>query len=160
MAEEDEGGTEPAIGWTNSGFDYPTFRITLLAKLMDRITIRELSEVTDLSYPQWRVLSRLALVEDGLTVGQIAERAWVDRSEVSRAAAELERRGMVVRRDNPADRRTPILTLSDAGRRTYAPIKQSREKFHEALLVHLSDAERTELDRLLGRIRDAVLQRL
>jgi DNA-binding MarR family transcriptional regulator len=161
MIERREEREQPdESGWSIPALDYPTFRITLLAKVMDRLTIRELAEATDLTYPQWRVLSRLALTEEGLTVGQIAERAWVDRSEVSRAAAELERRGLATRRSNPADRRTPILTITTAGRAVYEPIQASREQFHEALLADLATDERADLDRLLGRIRDAVLKRI
>jgi DNA-binding MarR family transcriptional regulator len=49
-------------GWKIDQLDFPTFRISLLAKIMDRVTIRTLSQQTDLSYAQWRVLARLGLM--------------------------------------------------------------------------------------------------
>ena len=55
-------------GWKIDQLDFPTFRISLLAKIMDRVTIRTLSQQTDLSYAQWRVLARLGLMQGGGTV--------------------------------------------------------------------------------------------
>ena len=139
-------------GWVLPDLDYPTFRLSLVAKVMDRLTLRRLARRGDTSLAEWRVLSRLATMPTGATVGQIADIAWVDRAEVSRAAAALERRGLTARRVNPQDRRTPILSLTDAGRDRYAAMAQARGAFHASLLVDLNQAERDTLDRLLARI--------
>jgi DNA-binding MarR family transcriptional regulator len=139
-------------GWTIDQLDYPTFRVALLAKVMDRLTIRHLAEVEDLTYAEWRVLARLAAMPEGGTVGQVAELAWVDRAEVSRAGGALERKRFVARRDNPLDRRTPILFLTAKGRKHYQATIRSRSLFHESLLSDLSTKERALLDELLGRI--------
>ncbi len=140
-------------GWTVADLDYPTFRITLLAKIMARVTTRRLAERGDLTYAEWRLLSRLAAFgADGGTVGQVADLAWVDRAEVSRAAVALEARGLTGRRINPADRRTPILHLTDEGRRHYEDAMRERADFHDVLLADLSDADRATLDEMLGRI--------
>lgn len=144
-------------GWVLPELDYPTFRLSLVAKYMDRMTIRQLSELSDLSYAEWRVLSRLALMPGGGTVGRIAGLAWVDRAEVSRAAASLEKRGMVQRRDNPADRRTPILSLTESGTAEQNRIMQARGKFHESLIQDLTGEERATLDALLHKVAGRVL---
>lgn len=88
-------------GWAIKGLDYPTFRIGLLAKVMDRLTIRDLMDTDGLTYAEWRVLVRLAAVEDGGTPGRVAELAWADLGEVSRAIGSLERKGLVERHKNP-----------------------------------------------------------
>ncbi|PTS88624.1 hypothetical protein DBR17_04325 [Sphingomonas sp. HMWF008] len=149
---------EDLAGWNLSNLDYPTFRITLLAKIMDRLTIRHLAERGEMTYAEWRVLARLGTLNDGGTVGQIADLAWVDRAEVSRAATALERRGLTTRRDNPQDRRTPILYLTPEGRAFYEVALVDRSAFHEELLVDLSGEERAQLDALLARVGQRLLK--
>ncbi len=151
---------EDLSGWNLSNLDYPTFRITLIAKIMDRLTIRHLADRGELTYAEWRVLARLGTLDDGGTVGQVADLAWVDRAEVSRAAAALEQRGLTARRDNPQDRRTPILYLTPAGRELYVAGLSDRSAFHEELLVDLDSDERAQLDALLGRVGQRLLNLL
>ena len=157
MGPVSESAAAEPEGWALPHLDYPTFRITLLAKYMDRLTIRQLSQLSELSYAEWRVLSRLALMQHGGTVGKVAALAWVDRAEVSRAAASLEKRGMVKRRENPADRRTPILTLTDAGHAEQERIIAAREDYHRILTQDLSEAETRQLDELLQKVANRVL---
>lgn len=147
-------------GWKIGPLDFPTFRISLLAKIMDRVTIRSLARQTDLTYAQWRVLARLRHLEGGGTVRDIAALAWVDRAEVSRAVSALESLGLVVREDNPVDRRAPILRLSDEGCLIYRDVLRKRAAFHEGLLAGLSPQERAELDELLARIGERLMKEL
>lgn len=144
-------------GWRIDPLDFPTFRIGLLAKIMDRVTIRSLARQTDLSYAQWRVLARLGMMEGGGTVRDIAALAWVDRAEVSRAVGALETLGLVAREDNPADRRAPILQLTAEGDMVYRDVLNKRTAFHESLLANLSAGERATLDDLLARIGERLL---
>jgi len=140
-------------GWQMPGLDFPTFRIILLAKIITRLTNRQLGEGGELSYAEWRLLGRLAVLgADGGTVGQVADLAWVDRAEVSRAATALEERGYSARRDNPLDRRTPVLLITDLGRAAFQRSLDVRKNFHEELLSDLSPAEVAELDRLLAKV--------
>lgn len=139
-------------GWNVPHLQFSTFRVTLIAKVIDRLTIRRLAERGELTYAEWRVLARLGTMPDGGTVGQVADLAWVDRAEVSRAARSLEERGYTRRRENPNDLRTPILYLTKAGMKLYKATLKERIAFHESLLVDLSADERVVLDDLLSRI--------
>lgn len=142
---------ETLRGWTYPGLDYPTFRLTLLAKAIDRVTLKMLADNCDLTIAEWRVLSRLAPLS-GATVRQLAQMAWVDRAEVSRAAAALEARGLVTRRENSADRRAPILFVTPEGQHEYKRLLPIRADFHRGLTEDMDDADRETLDRLLGQI--------
>lgn len=147
-------------GWRLKDLDYPTFRLSLVAKVMDRLTLRHLAETGEYTFAEWRVLSRLATVPDGATVGQIADLAWVDRAEVSRAAAALEKKGLTARRENQQDRRKPILYLTDKGKKLHRPMADDRGAFHAALVADLSADERNELDRLLAKIGQRLVSAL
>jgi DNA-binding MarR family transcriptional regulator len=142
---------EAIRGWTHEGLNFPTFRLTLLAKAIDRLTLRMLGECCDLTIAEWRVLSRLAPTE-GATVRQVAQMAWVDRAETSRAAAALEARGLVARRDNPADGRAPILFATAAGRQEYDRLLPIRADFHRGLTEDLSREECEAFDTLLALV--------
>jgi len=159
-ADIEGGQVEVPAGWVVPDLDYPTFRITLIAKVMDRVTLRRLAQRAVMTYAEWRVLSRLATMPDGATVGQIADLAWVDRAEVSRAASTLEARGLTARRANEGDKRRPILHLTEKGWAEYQTSVRRRGAFHETLLADLSAAERSELDRLLAKVGGRLTQML
>jgi DNA-binding MarR family transcriptional regulator len=142
-------------GWTYPGLDFPTFRLVLVAKAIDRLTLRMLADNCDLTIAEWRVLSRLAPIA-GATVGQVAEMAWVDRAEVSRAASALEKRGLTSRRENPQDGRSPILFCTEAGIAEYRRLLPIRANFHRSLAEDLNDQDRAALDALLLRIAKKV----
>lgn len=144
-------------GWIIPGLNYPSFRLALVAKVMDRLTMRQFDGTDELTYPEWRVLSRLYLSTGGSTVRQLADQAWVDRAEVSRAVAGLEKRGLSDRRANPRDRRMPIVFLTAAGRAMYRPLIAARNRFHEEILSALSAREKDTLDLLLKKMVDRLL---
>ena len=138
-------------GWSYPGLDYSTFRLSLVAKAIDRLTLKMLGDNGDLTIAEWRVLSRLAPVE-GATVREISQVAWVDRAEVSRAAASLEAKGLTSRRPNPSDGRSPVLFITQVGLKLYKKLLPIRAEFHRSLTADLTDRERAVLDGLLYRI--------
>lgn len=139
-------------GWNYPGLDHSTFRLVLVAKAIDRLTLKMLADNCDLTIAEWRVLSRLAPARNGATVREISQMAWVDRAEVSRAAASLEKQGLTSRRVNPADGRSPILFVTEAGMTLYERLLPIRAEFHRTLSSDLAEAERRVLDGLLLRI--------
>ena len=144
-------------GWNYPGLDYATFRLVLVAKAIDRLTLKMLSDNCELTIAEWRVLSRLAPIE-GATVREVSRMAWVDRAEVSRAATSLEASGYTSRRPNPNDGRAPILFITESGRTLYDRLLPIRAEFHRTLASDLTDAERGTLDSLLSRIAHKVAE--
>jgi DNA-binding MarR family transcriptional regulator len=65
---------------------------------------------------------------------------------------ELERRGLVERRDSPVDRRSYALHLTDAGRATLQQIGRIGREHQDALCAALDESERAQLTALLTRI--------
>ena len=137
-----------AAAWRVGGPDFLPYRITLLAKLLDRCTNRLLQSSSGLSVAEWRVLAQLALASPA-SVRQLAEQAWVDRAEVSRAAASLERRGYVERRQNAKDRRSPLLYCSDKGLALYRRVAPSRQQFHRELTALLDPDQARQMEACL-----------
>ena len=59
----------------------------------------------------------------------------MDRAEISRATRDLEKRGRVRRRQDASDRRSPVFSLTAAGRRRYTVVRKPISNF----IVHLID---------------------
>ena len=140
-----EGLGRVAKAWRLGGADYLPYRITLLAKLFDRWTTRLLQASSGLSVAEWRVLAQLAIASPA-SVRQLAEQAFVDRAEVSRAAASLERRGYVERQDNPRDRRSPMLFCSETGLALARRVHAERSAFQKGLTDLIPAEQAAALD--------------
>ena len=104
-----------------------------------------------LEIPEWRVMATVGQ-RPGCTAQQVAASTRMHKTRVSRAIAELQRRGLITRAAAARDRREMRLRLSSAGRRLYrelVPLALARER---ALLQCLSVAERRGLLAALARL--------
>jgi DNA-binding MarR family transcriptional regulator len=133
------------------GQAYFGYRMVLAGKLFDRRIVEILGNSGVLTLPQWRVVSQLGLTATG-TVRSLADGAAVDRAEASRATRELVRRGLVHRRENGADKRSPTFELSEAGRKSFAEIRKPISKFIEHLVDGLDRKDLEAANRVLWAI--------
>ncbi|WP_051919214.1 MarR family winged helix-turn-helix transcriptional regulator [Basilea psittacipulmonis] len=94
---------------------------------------------------QWRVELRkrfqstiaryelLAVLEDedkGLCMGDIAQRLMVSNGNVTIVTKQLAKTGLIIRKNNPEDYRSSILSLSDEGQKL---IKEMNRALHELI---------------------------
>jgi DNA-binding MarR family transcriptional regulator len=91
---------------------------------------------------------------EGLSQQALRERLRVLPSRFVTLVDELEQRELVERRDNPDDRRSYALHLTDKGRSTMKAIGQVAREHQEALCAALDGEEREQLAALLRRIAD------
>lgn len=150
---------ERSPSWTLGGADFLPYRISLVAKLLDRRTTRMLAEQFNLSVAEWRVLAQLAMSSPS-SVRDLAEKAWVDRAEVSRATASLVRRGYVKRHQNPEDRRGPLLSITRDGQALFRRIRPKRAAFHKSLTSRLEQAQLVSLEKSLLQLARVCLTEL
>ncbi|MEO6341397.1 MAG: MarR family winged helix-turn-helix transcriptional regulator [Caulobacteraceae bacterium] len=144
--------------WTR-GPSTEIFRILLLAKMLDRLNTRILQESAGLSLAEWRMMGQL-MIESPASVRQLAEWSWVDRAEVSRAAASLEARGFVERQENPRDRRSPLFFFTAEGKKVAEQVLPLRRAFLSSLTAKLSKAQREALEEALLVIAEACAGKL
>jgi DNA-binding MarR family transcriptional regulator len=81
-----------------------------------------------------------------LSQRDLAERLGLEKSTVSRIAAEMERQGMLVRERDPDNRRVYRLRLTDLGRAIHAGIAGT---FHDHYVRWMATMSRSECDALL-----------
>jgi DNA-binding MarR family transcriptional regulator len=140
------------------GRSYFGYRMVLAAKLFDRRIADILDETGDLTLQQWRVVSQLGLLSTG-TVRSLADGASVDRAEVSRAVQDLTSRGLVKRRENVADKRSPTFVLTEAGQKAFGSVRKPIGTFIEHLVDGLDPKELEAANRVLWAITKGCLKR-
>lgn len=125
LAEPDRSG-EPDEQATSIVLEsFLTYQISILAKLVDRRSIRVLAQKYGLKLAEWRVLAQLANRSPS-TVRYLARRMRMDRADVSRAAAALIARGLVTREADEADARSALFSVTKAGLGLYDGVLPSR----------------------------------
>jgi DNA-binding MarR family transcriptional regulator len=132
-----------------------SFQVSVLAKLLDRRLARLVVDRFDLTVAEYRVLAQVMLYPRS-TVRAIAERTYVDKAQVSRAAAALEAEAFITRDMLDHDRRSPVFTVTRTGRallNRLIPLRQAQEA---ELAAGLSPAELDVLRTVLPALIEAL----
>ncbi len=145
--------------WRLGGEEYLPLRLILVAKLLDLNVARLLAESSKISVAEWRVVAQLGVLHHA-SVREMAHQACIDPAEVSRSVGSLERRGFVVRRANPRDRRSPRFSLTASGARHLAHFRPHWRRFQRMLVAKLSYRERIATEHALALIARASLDLL
>ena len=98
----------------------------------------------------------LAVLDEGSreTQGAIADALGYDRGQLVGLLDELEDRGLVERRRDPADRRRHIVRLTPAGKRAHAKLRALARQLDDDFLASLDERERAQLHRLVLRLAE------
>ena len=100
---------------------------------------------------EWRVLFHLGMY-GRMTAREIAVKAQLHKTKISRAVAKLEARRFLTRTRDEADRRVEHLDLTPAGRAAFRDLRQVAERYDQALVDDLSPDEAAHLRTLLTRL--------
>jgi DNA-binding MarR family transcriptional regulator/N-acetylglutamate synthase-like GNAT family acetyltransferase len=115
---------------------------------------------TDLSLPEARVLYELAHApEGGRTAAEIGRTLNVDKAHLSRIAARLRARALMASRVSPDHRKHRLLTLTEAGAKTFAAAEAAARAQVDALLEPIDFTARTRLVEAMRLIRAALNNR-
>lgn len=114
---------------------------------------QEIFKTRDLTAPQFNVLRILrGQHPKPATVNLIIERMLDKSSNASRILDRLERKGLVIRRQCPSDRRAVDVVISDTGLELLAEMDGKMEELQKKLIA-LSSEEAEQLNRLLDKMR-------
>ncbi len=134
------------------GYSLVDMRMALLRALQPRRCSGPTGQSSGLRRASPRIVSYLVAHEHA-TQREMAEFFGMDPASVSRMVDALVRAGLVTVEENPADRRTKRMALTEAGRAVVAPWDARCAEVDEAMLVGFTAEERARFMDYLERAR-------
>jgi DNA-binding MarR family transcriptional regulator len=110
-------------------------------------------EPLGLSLAKFKVLSMLVAAGEPLPLGALAERSACVRSNITQLVDRLEAEKLVVRTDDPHDRRSIRAELTAEGRRRHSAGVRALKEAERNLFASLPVPERESLLHLLRALR-------
>ena len=134
--------------WTLFGPDHLPYRLLLLARTIDRQASRKLQADFNISLAEWRVLAFVG-VSGPSTAATIGAQGRIDRAEISRAVATLEKKGLAVREPYASHRRKLIIKLTECGIELFEAVRHDRQSFFQSMLATFPPEDGDVVDRSL-----------
>jgi DNA-binding MarR family transcriptional regulator len=136
--------------WTSTEA-LPGSKIIVAANLIGRSASLRYRRLLGLPRLEWRILALLG-ERPPCSLNELARRAGLDKSQISRGVASLVRRSLVRRVPSRRSQREVELSLSRKGLDSYRRLIATALARNEELLAGFSPAERAMLDQLLDRL--------
>lgn len=125
----------------------------LLAELQPVFTAQGISAT------RFDALEVIARCGTGVRPAELRDRLHLPAQTVTGVLDQLEAAGLVRRSRHPADRRSILVSATDAGRAVLDRICPPLIEIEEDCLAALSPAEQQQLAGLLGRVQDRIVRR-
>lgn len=162
LAETREGVTEDAgikpIDASSPRLDREygfTYRIILVARRY-RAMLDEKLRPMGYGTARMEALSTIARSPEPSAQIAIAKRIGIEGPTLTRMLDTLEADGLVVRRQDPNDRRTKLIELTEDGRRALQEISAVAHAFRASVLTNLSDAELDQVNSITGKLMETL----
>ena len=105
---------------------------------------------TEISYSQYYMFM-LLYFEPGVNQSDIAKACFMNRSGVSRAFADFEKKGLIERKTNPNNKREYITTLTEKGTNTAKFLEEKEIEWDEMICSEL-EISRKDLLEILSKL--------
>jgi len=130
---------------------YLPYRMAVIAHLMSTGFAKRYSKEYDMSIGEWRIMANLGHLEPQ-SGHEIGAHSHLDKVQISRAVARLEKKGWIQREGDKVDRRRNLLTLTPAGRKVFNAIGKLALDFEDDVSASLTTEEYAALDRILKKL--------
>ena len=138
-----------------AGFRLPDF-FPYLVRLFYRDVSESVQDIYTAAYgltvAEWRTMGVLN-DHQPLSASEVVSRSSVDKVNVSRAIAGLQKHGFIERHVDPTDRRRVLLRLTAKGRKAMHHLVPLVLEVEQQLLSGLSEEEQAVLIGLMERVR-------
>ena len=117
-------------------------------------TIRQrLREQFGITLPRFDLMAQLEREAQGLSMSELSRRMMVTGGNVTSIVDQLEKEQLVLRQTQVGDRRSFTVSLTTAGRETFAAMALAHEGWVVALLSPLAANQQEQLHALLGTLK-------
>ena len=131
-------------------------RLFSVTRLIENDVRSKLQSQFDVTFPRFDILSQLYRVPDGLILGELSRRLMVSPGNITSVIRRLMEDGMIVRAQNPDDRRENIVQMTAEGRAAFAKMAQAHEAWIQDLTKDLSPADIRSLLAVLQKLKTSV----
>ncbi|WP_233863346.1 MarR family winged helix-turn-helix transcriptional regulator [Paraburkholderia adhaesiva] len=133
-----------------------TYRLHVLNKLSERGSSDRYQAKLGITLPEARLIAAVGAFGP-FSVMELARHANLDKSQASRAAEALMRRGLMRRDASEEDGRLVLVSLTPEGRVLYRKVMPVARKWNLDFFSCLDDKEREILRRVLDKVINASL---
>ncbi|WP_028224817.1 MarR family winged helix-turn-helix transcriptional regulator [Paraburkholderia ferrariae] len=131
-----------------------TYRLHVLNKLSERGSTERYQAKLGVTLPEARLIAAVGAFGP-FSVMELARHANLDKSQASRAAEALMRRGLMQRDASEDDGRLVLVSLTPEGRALYRKVMPVARKWNTDFFSCLDDKERETLRRALDKVIEA-----
>lgn len=135
--------------------DFIILRAVKFTSKMRRAVVRDVLKDEDLQVLEWQLLFSVARF-GSCQLADITRQTSIDPAHGSRAVSSLEAKGLISRCENPDDRRSKLISLTDDGVAVFERIWPRAQQISQIVTDQLSAEDFNELKRLLDLINLAV----
>ena len=107
----------------------------------------------DITQPRYDLMAQLERSPKGLKMGELSKRMMVTGGNVTGITDQLVAEGLVLREDNPKDRRAYIVKLTPQGHEAFAKMAAVHEKWVIEFFDGMKEMDRHQLYFLLASLK-------
>ncbi|MDR2240284.1 MAG: MarR family transcriptional regulator [Zoogloeaceae bacterium] len=131
-------------------------RMLACTNLIEAFIRKQLRINFQTTLPRFDLMAQLERHPDGLKMGELSARMMVTGGNVTGITDQLVSEGLVVREDNPNDRRAYSVRLTREGRRVFGEWAGEHEDWVFRLFDGLDEKDKEQLYALLARLKQHV----
>jgi DNA-binding MarR family transcriptional regulator len=128
-------------------------RLLTCTHLVETHVRKALAKEFKTTLPRFDLMAQLERTPHGLQMGELSRRMLVTGGNVTGIVDQLERGGLLVRTQDPADRRAYLVKLTKEGRRLFAQMAAEHETWIVKLFSGIPKREQRALHDSLSRLR-------
>lgn len=132
-------------------YQYLTYRLHIVNKLSERASGERIQAKIGITLPEARLIAAVGSFGP-FSVMELARHANLDKSQASRAADALMRRGLMRRDASEDDGRLVLVSLTPEGRALYRRVMPVARKISADFFACLDERERNALDQILDKL--------
>ena len=133
--------------------DLLNYRLSRLLAASGAMTTRLCEGRYGITRREWRLIALLA-AHGAMSPSELAQRAHLERSRISRLVADLVSRELIRRRPLPEDGRRAEIELTAAGRRLHDELFPQSVRFNCEVVAVLSPEELSAFDSALAKLTE------
>lgn len=152
-------GPKATAGMSRGATPRVTLRFLIAVTALYRGIVQTLTDAGSMSLTQFRILLKTHDMTDRARISDVAAALSLRTSTMTPAVDQLENAELLIREDDPTDRRAIILTITEEGKRILPSLEQALAEYAAEALAPLEVTQRAELTAASILISDDFIQR-